>query len=62
MVFHRIYDAKDHGILGQRGLTSDSAISDIMQIGVIRTFIGGERACSIHSEGNLPIGGFQRQA
>ena len=29
---------------------------------IIRTFIGGERACCIHSEGNLPIGGFQRQA
>jgi len=25
-------------------------------------FNDGERACSIHSEGNLSIGGFQRQA
>ena len=24
--------------------------------------MAGERACSIHSEGNLPTGGFQRQA
>ena len=30
MVFHRIDDAKDDGILGQRGLTSDSAIFGIM--------------------------------
>jgi hypothetical protein len=30
MVLHRIDDAKDDGILGQRGLTSDSAIFGIM--------------------------------
>ena len=46
-----------------RRLTSDSVNFRIScQIGVIRTFIGGEGASGIHPEGNLPEGGLQRQA
>jgi hypothetical protein len=43
--------------------TNDSAILGYhAQIGVIRTFIGGEGASGIQPEGNLPEGGLQRQA
>jgi hypothetical protein len=56
-VFHRIDDAKDHGILGQRGLPSDSVIFGYhAKSEFSERLLATEGASGTNSEDKLPRG------